>query len=174
METYTPFKELVENPHYEAQRQRSLRSLEQAPIDEPIVPIVQGFARLPHCFTLQSCYGHFLYPGQNDKNNLDPLPEHGDLRVITYRIAYLAWCIQDSPPGRALLSDLAAIAELDSAYIQFGCAEWFWTRQVNSYILQVEPQRFKDQDVVQVDATEARRIEQVRGRFFEALGKLIL
>ncbi len=37
--------------------------------------------------------------------------------------------------------DLRQIPAIDPEYIQFGCAEWFWEAQVNSYALQVEPMR---------------------------------
>ena len=43
-------------------------------IDEPIIEIVNAFNTLPYCFTLQSCYGHFVYSGQKSSHNLEPLP----------------------------------------------------------------------------------------------------
>jgi hypothetical protein len=44
---------------------------------------------------------------------------------------------------------------------------------VNSYALQVEPERFKDQDQALLDPAEALRIEALRNRFFERLAKSV-
>ena len=74
METYTIPKELVENPDFEAQKQETLAGLNREMIDAPIVAHIEALNRLPYCFTLQCCYGHFLYIGQPDPQNLAPLP----------------------------------------------------------------------------------------------------
>ena len=74
METFTEPKELVENPNYEEQRQKSLLGLTDAIIDTPIIEIVNSFNKPAFCFSIQSCYGHFLYDSQNDQYNLDSLP----------------------------------------------------------------------------------------------------
>lgn len=74
METYTKLKELVENPRYRIQKQKSLEGFTDNMIDTPIIEIVNGFNKLPCCFTLQSCYGHFVYDGQTDIHNVEPLP----------------------------------------------------------------------------------------------------
>jgi hypothetical protein len=68
------------------------------------------------------------------------------------------------------LEDLTGI---DPEYVQFGCAEWFWERQVNSYVLQVEPERYKMRDKVGVSFQEALHIERVRDRFFHELRKMV-
>ena len=118
-----------------------LRNLTNESIDKPIVDLINGFNKLPHRFILQSCYGHFVYNGQTDPHNLDPLPSKDIISSIEYRIAYIAFCIENSLPGRKLFEMLRKIKSFDPENIQSCCAEWFWKRQVNSYVLQVEPDR---------------------------------
>ncbi len=166
METYTEPKELVENPHYQAQKQKNLGSLSDSMIDEPIIEIVNGFNKLPYCFTLQSCYGHFHYNGQKDPHSLDPLPVTNTIARVEYKIAYIALCIEDSDSGSRLFEALKEITIIDPENIQFCCAEWFWKRQVNSYALQVEPDRFKHEDKAILDYKEALNIEKIRNEFF--------
>ena len=129
--------------------------------------------RLPFCFTLQCCFGHFLYENQKDRNNLAPLPVSDTLDTIEYRIAYIAFCIENSQPGIRLLKQLKQIPALDPEYIQFGCAEWFWKQQVNSYALQVEPKRHMTRDTCFVDYHEALHLEKVKNRFFITLNELV-
>jgi hypothetical protein len=171
METYTPPKKLVENPEYGEQRQKYLSELSDAMVDAPIIDVIQGLNALPFCFTLQCCYGHFLYRGQTDPNNLAPLPKESAMagNTVRYRIAYIAFCVECSQPGRALLEALKSVTAIDPANIQFCCAEWFWQRSVNSYALQVEPDRFKDRDWVDLAYDEALEIERVRNAFFNEL-----
>lgn len=140
METFTKARPFVENPYYEEQRWNSLQKLDYSSIDSPIVEIVRGFTGLPYCFTLQSCYGHFLYPGQSDPYSIESLPADESIRIVEYRIAYLALCIEDTVRGRELFGELREITSVDPQYIQFGSADWFWERQLNSYALQVEPE----------------------------------
>ena len=173
METYTELKELMENPHYQAQRQKNLGGLSDSMIDEPIIEIVNGFNKLPYCFTLQSCYGHFLYNGQKDPHSLDPLPVTNTIARVEYKIAYIALCIEDSDSGRRLFEALKKITIIDPENIQFCCAEWFWNRQVNSYALQVEPDRFKHEDKAILDYKEALNIEKIRNEFFVKLKELL-
>lgn len=172
METYTNLKGFTENPHYPLQRAKNLRNLTDEMIDRPIIDLINGFNNLPYCFTLQSCYGHFVYSGK-DPNNLDPLPETDTIQTVEYRIAYVAFCIANSPSGRNLLASLKAVSHIDPQNIQFGCAEWFWERQVNSYALQVEPDRFKYQDTAILNYPEALSIEKIRNRFFGELDQLL-
>jgi len=173
METFTESRDFVYNPHYPEQRQESLGRLDIATIDAPIAEIIGGFAKLPSCFTLQSCYGHFLHNGHNDPKNIEPLPISDSITRVEYRIAYIALCIQDGDPGRILFHDLSEVPKIDPDYIQFGCAEWFWERQVNSYVLQVEPEKYKTKDRVSVDYQEALRIEKIRGEFCNELKKIV-
>lgn len=173
METFSVVKDLVRNPYYHQQRETSLQELDLSKIDPPIVKLVSGFAKLQYCFTLQSCYGHFVYSGQPDPHNIDPLRITDNIRSVEYRIAYLALCIEDSKLGRELLLDLSEIPSIDPDYVQFGCAEWFWERQVNSFALQVEPKRHMKKDKVRVDYQEALHIEKVRNQFFAELQQLL-
>ena len=142
-------------------------------IDAPIVELIEGFSRLPYCFTLQSCYGHFLHDHQRDPQNFEPLPVSESLTHVEYRIAYIALCLQDSDPGRNLFGDLKEIPAIDPEYIQFGCAGWFWRGQVNSYALQVEPQRYMVKDKISVGYQEALHLEKIRDEFFRGLKKII-
>jgi len=101
------------------------------------------------------------------------LPVSAIIPNVEYRIAYIALCLQNSDSGRALFQDLSGLASTNPKYIQFGCAEWFWGRQVNSYALQVEPERYKTKDRIVVGYREALHIEKVRNEFFSDLGRII-
>ena len=125
METFTEIKGFVHNPHYREQRQKALSRLDRDTIDEPIVELISSFAKLTYCFTLQSCYGHFLHGSQTNSKNVEPLPVPGTIADVEYRIAYIALCIQNDDLGRGLFHDLSEIPLIDPEYIQFGCAEWF-------------------------------------------------
>jgi hypothetical protein len=173
VETFTELKELAENPHYQDQRQRSLAGLSDEMIDAPIIDLINDFNKLPYCFTLQSCCGHFLYNGQNDSYNLEPLPITDTIAKVEYRIAYIAFCIENSVSGRELFDSLKEITAIDPDNVQFCCAEWFWKRQVNSYALQVEPDRFKRKDTAIVGFKEALHIEKIRNEFFIRLYELL-
>ncbi len=173
MKTFTEAKELVENPHYEEQRRISLAELTDVMIDVPIVEHVMLFNMLHYCFTLQSCYGHFLYDGQENPHNLDPLPVTNAITTVEYRIAYIALCIEKNDPGRRLLGALKEVSTINPKNIQFGSADWFWGKQVNSYALQVEPDRFKRKDKAVLSYEEALKIERIRNQFFVRLGELL-
>jgi len=168
METFTTAREFVTNSKYFRDRDKNLNKLNLDIIDLPIREVVKCINDMPHCFTLQSCYGHFLYASGQDPHNLDRLPHKYDGQV-TYRIAYIALCIENSQEGHKLLDSLAQIPLLDPEYIQFGSADWFWKQYRNSYVLQVEPDRFKLQDQCIMGHTEALYIENVRDMFFEKL-----
>ncbi|GAH03659.1 unnamed protein product, partial [marine sediment metagenome] len=152
--------------------QESLTSLDLNTIDAPIIEIIDGFSKLPYCFTLQSCYGHFLHKNQENPKNIEPLPISDSIARVKYRIAYIALCIQNSDLGRVLFQHLRRIPVIDPEYIQFGCAEWFWKRQVNSYVLQIEPKRYITKDTGSVSYQEALHIEMVRNEFFNGLKKI--
>lgn len=173
METFIKPKALVENPNFQSQREESLSSLQDGIIDEPIIELIKDFNRLSYCFTLQSCYGHFVYKGQTDPKNLERLPLTNTSLSIEYRIAYIAFCVENTELGKKLLETLKGTANIDPTNIQFGCAEWFWERQVNSYVLQVEPDRFKLEDKAILDYSEALNIEKIRDEFFAQLKKII-
>ena len=173
METFTTPKNLVENPHYPEQRRKRLAGLTSVVIDAPIIEHINRFNRLPFCFTLQSCYGHFLYHGQKDPHNLEPLPITNTIARVEYRIAYIAFCIDNSDMGKRLFDTLETIVSIDDENIQLCCAEWFWKRQVNSYALQVEPDRFKREDKAIFGYQEAIKVEKIRKKFFNQLMELL-
>ena len=172
METFTEFKSLVNNPYFLQQREKSLNQLDINTIDSPIKEIIKAFSNLPYCFTQQCCYGHFLYNEQKNPNNIEPLPNLDNISKVEYRIAYIALCIQNNQQGRMLLQELKKIPAIDPDYIQFGCADWFWKRQVNSYALQVEPERYKTKDKITINFQEALHIENVRNEFFRRIEKI--
>ena len=169
METYTEIKPFVKNPDFQEQRKQSLLNLNSALIDKPIVGLIKDFAKINYCFTLQCCYGHFIYKDQHDPHNLDPLPSTYISGKIEYRIAYIAVCIDFGKDGKILFEKLKAIGALDENYVQFGCADWFWERQVNSFVLQVEPERYKHDDKINIFYEEALHLEKVRNKFFKKL-----
>lgn len=173
METFTEPRKLVVNHRYSEQRQKCLAGFDPEVVDAPIAGIVEGFNTLPYCYTMQSCYGHFLYGDQTDKYNLDPLPAEAIDTRIEYRIAYIAFCIENSTSGIDLIEKLKKIPLIDSVYIHFGSADWFWKRQVNSYILQVEPDPYKYHDTALLPYKEALYTEKIRNAFFDKLNGLI-
>ena len=178
METFTKTKELVFNPNFNEQRNKVLRNINYNEIDIPIIELIKNISSIDYCFSLQSCYGHFLYPGQNNEHNTNPLPIANDNINIDYRIAYIAISIKDNREGATFLNYLNKLTLIEPEYIQFGCAEWFWERQINSFVLQVEPKRFINKDRVTVDYKEALYIEKIRNQFFielnETIEKLII
>ena len=173
METFTKLKTLVDDPRYVEKREESLRKLQISTIDAPIVGIIEGFAKIPYCFTLQSCYGHFIPKNQQNPKNTEPLSNFDNSSSIEYRIAYVALCVQNNDLGKQLIQDLEKITEIEPEYIQFGSAEWFWRRQVNSYALQVEPERYKTEDRCRLSIQEALYVEKVRNQVFGELKKLV-
>ncbi len=173
METFADPKALVKNPLYRDQRLISLGNLNDVVIDTPIIRLIHAFNKLPYCFTLQSCYGHFVYNGQRDPHNLEPLPLTNTIDQVEYRIAYIALCIEYGDSGKIFLDALKAIEKVDPENIQFCCAEWFWQRQVNSYVLQVEPDRFKFKDKAILHYNDALKIEKLRNEFFVQLSNLL-
>ena len=173
MKTFTEPKELVKNPHYQDQRQKSLTDLSDEMVDVPIIELIKAFNKLPYCFTLQGCYGHFIYNGLNDSHNLESLPITDTIDRVAYRIAYICLCIENSDLGRGLIEALNEITAINPENIQFCCADWFWKRQVNSYALQVQPERFKHKDKAILDYREALQIDKIRNEFFIQLQKLI-
>ena len=172
METYTEFKPLVKNPYFLQQREKVLNQLDFNAIDAPIKDIIKDFSTLPYCFTLQCCCGHFLYNNQKNPQNIEPLPNLDNISKVEYRIAYIALCIRNNQPGRMLFQKLKKIQSIDPKYVQFCCADWFWKRQVNSYALQVEPERYKTKDKITINFQEALHIENVRNEFFRRIEKI--
>jgi hypothetical protein len=177
METFIEARPFVSDPGFERARKASRRALREliikGEIDRPLVPIVQDFALVPHCYTLQSCFGHFVHEFEPDTRNIASLePYSGKVAEVEYRIAYMAFCIRESELGHHLCHDLRAITRIDPSCIQFGCAEWFWESQVNTYVIQVEPERFRNKDSIRVKFDEALQLEAVRDRFMEELQRV--
>jgi hypothetical protein len=172
METFEAAREFVENPAYEPERQASLAVLDLDAIDRPLTDIVAEFARLPHAFTLQCCYGHFLCSPEQDVHSLEPLPR-GLAGPVTYRLAYVAFCLENSRRGRALGEALAQLAAIDPEYVQFGSAKWFWNQWQNSYALQVVPRADILKDEALLEPPEAFRTQRVRDLLFSELRILV-
>jgi len=172
METFAKAREFVEDSGYAHARQKSLAALDISSIDGPISDIVEGFATLPHCFTLQCCFGHFLCAPNQDPGNVEPIPL-GFSGLARYRMAYIAFCLENTPRGRALRQSLGRIPSIDPGYIQFGSADWFWGRWVNSYALQVEPEAYMFKDEAFLDSAEALRTQEARDQFFAELRVLL-
>jgi hypothetical protein len=165
LETFVEPKPFVRNPEYTEQRQTSLEALDIETIDRPIVDIVKNLQAL--------CYGHFVHAAQRDRNNTERLPDSGDVGSVTYRIAYIALCVENSADGKDLYRQLAEIPAANPDYIQFGSAEWFWARHVNSYALQVEPRRYMNKDQITIGYPEALRIQEARDTLFSEIRKVI-
>ncbi|MFC1669586.1 hypothetical protein ACFL20_04285 [Spirochaetota bacterium] len=173
MRTYTDAKPFTEDPDYNSNREKALRGFDPGIIDEPIADIINGFAGLSYCYTLQSCFGHFVHGEQRDLNNIEPLSGYDENSRISYRIAYLAFCIENSDNGRKLYCDLEKVPRIDPGYIQFGSAGWFWRRCKNTYVLQVEPEKDKNKDKTIVNIQEALHLEKVKLLFFDKLRDIL-
>jgi hypothetical protein len=173
LETFAPPRPLADHADFRRHRQRCLAGLSDAMVDTPIISIIKQFNALPFCFTLQCCYGHFVLPGERNHRTLDSLPALGTDTDVLYRIAYVAFCIENGRRGRRLLTDLQSIVGIDPPNIQFGSADWFWERQVNSFVLQVEPERFRFKDSVMLAYAEALHIEKTRNAFFARLDAIL-
>lgn len=178
METYTEERPLVFSPSYDSDRRKALEELRieiaKGSIDEPMMDIVERFARMQHCYTLQSCFGHFMREFSADDSNTKRVAEvEGPGSMLHYRIAYLAFCIQNSAKGRTLLEEMKEVAEISPEYIQFGSASWFWDICVNSYVLQVSPLSHACEDHFDVSIEEAFQIERTRDKFFDRMRDIL-
>jgi hypothetical protein len=57
----------------------------------------------------------------------------GHSGAFRYRIAYVAFCVEDDPAGRRFLERASRLPALvDPACVRFGCADWFWEQWVDS------------------------------------------
>ena len=178
METFTCARPFSPHPSYFPDREKAHRELElkiqQDSIDRPLIPMIQECIPVPHCYTVQCCFGHFVHEREPDAKNLVPLSYYtGLVEHVNYRLAYLTVCLQDSTGGRQMYADLEALAALDPDYIQFGSADWFWERTVNTYCIQLEPERFKTKDSGMISLEESLVIEELRKDFFDRLAGII-
>jgi hypothetical protein len=93
------------------------------------------------------------------------------------------WLVLLLPPGQALdensqsgielFNDLSRIPEIDTDFVQFGSADWFWERYLDSCVLQVEPTRHTNKDQVIVEHPEAQHIQRIRDLFFTRIAELL-
>jgi hypothetical protein len=173
VETFAKPRLFVDHPQFPRDRKLVLGGIDLDKIDIPIRRLITRFSQLSFCFTLQCCFGHFLYDGQQEQENLQLLPSH-DVGPVKYRIAYLALCLENSREGRKLYSRLENIAANEPDYIQFGSPDWFWNRHPNSFALQVEPERFAKSDVAIIGYDEALTVQKTRDLFFDRLEELVL
>lgn len=164
METYTAPKSFGDNPGFKTDRQSALNRLDAALIDAPLVGLINDLNKLPYLFTLQCCYGHFI---TTDGKEISDFYQPGTIDRVEYRLAYIALCIENSPPGIAFVQQLKHIPlTVDRSLVQFCSAQWFWDQWLNSYALQVMPQRFRENDSAIIDYHEAGEIKRVRDIFF--------
>jgi hypothetical protein len=167
METFAGPKPFVDNPEYEKNRSGTLETfrglIATGKIDPPVVELLKLFSRVPHCYTIQSCSGHFVHERQPDECTTARLaPYRGIVHTVHYRLAYIAFVLEKSKNGSVLCRDLRTLASRNSGYIQFGSAGWFWEQSVNSYQIQVAPEREKHKDCFWVTYNEAFLLEKVR------------
>jgi hypothetical protein len=167
METFAGPRPFVDNPGYEGNRCVALETLRSliatGKIDPPLVDLMTLFSRVSHCYTIQSCFGHFVHERESDEHTTARLaPYHGMISTVFYRIAYIAFVLEKSENGLVLCRDLRTLALRNFGYIQFGSAGWFWEQSVNTYQIQVAPKREKEKDSFWVTYDEALRLENVR------------
>jgi len=177
METFAGPRPFVDNPEYEKNRSVALAALRNLiatrRIDPPLIELMELFSNIPHCYTIQSCSGHFVHERQPDEHTTARLaPYLGLVDMVQYRIAYLAFVLEKSRNGFALCRDLRTLASRNPRYIQFGSAAWFWERFVNTYEIQVVPEREKCRDSFQVTYGEALRLEKVRNMLIRKLATI--
>ena len=155
----------VSYPAFEKDRQKMLGNFEVDLIDYPLASLISDLNTLPYVFTLQSCHGHFLHIDGPEILNFESLDSSENL---LYRLAYIAFCIEDSPSGREFREKLIKIPSFTNPHnVQFCSAQWFWDQWPNSYALQVMVERFKDKDKTILDLHEAKIIKQTRDIFFD-------
>lgn len=178
MKTFTNPKPFTSHPGYVSDREKTLRELEKeirnGSIDPPLLPMIRECITVPYFFTVQCCFGHFVHDMEKDTENLiSPSMYKDKIEIVRYRIAYFAICIQNNIQGREMFSDLEKLAAGNPDYIQFGSADWFWERIVNTYCIQLEPERFKCEDTGMIGIGEALHIEMLRKDFFERLTEIM-
>jgi len=171
METYTDCKPFIDNPNFKEDRRNILDNLEVGGMDLPLIPLVQKINRLPYVFSLQCCHGHFLWQNGKEIKTLEPLETDTS---VTYRLAYIALCIENSSSGRRLQQRLMNIPLfINQDNIQFCSAQWFWDQWPNSYALQIMPERFKAFDSALTTYAEAREIAKIRDACFAYLDEFV-
>lgn len=161
------------NPDFADQRRAALKSFARADIDPPIREVMQAVNRLPWCFSLQCCWGHFVTAQNPDQHNLARLTPDTPDQTCHYRISYLALCLDTGPDARDMLEEMRAVPDaLGPDLAQFGCAEWFWKQWVNSYVLQVQPRAMAHLDSMDLGLEQALQVQEARDRFWPMIGNL--
>ena len=173
MKTFTGLKPFEENPGFPGQKKQAMQGFDINSVDPPIRTLIRDCNSLPYCFTLQSCCGHFVRDREMDPRNTRPLSRSEAVTNVEYRIAYIAFCIRDNGEGTGFLDNLISLCSIDPEYIQVGCAGWFWNRPVNSYVVQIEPYRYKSEDTIIIDFDEAVHVEMVKNEFFNRFQKVL-
>lgn len=173
METFCIAKYMAPDADFEERRRAAIKEIDLRQLDTPLRPLIERLSTFPYCFSLQCCWGHFVHDMQPNRHWIGPLGNVWEDAAITYRLAYLAVCLKRDESGVKLLHDLKGLTEIDPEYVQFGSAEWFWERRINSYAVQVMPDRFKNRDTAEVGIEEARHLEKVKLRMFEQLDQLM-
>ena len=173
MQTFVPEKQLLDDPGFAAHRGAWLAKLDPDILDPPIRDAVRTLNELPYCFTLQSCWGHF----HGEETGLcREIPDTESLKpelAYHYRIAYAAFCLENSPRGREFLGLLRRVpAQAGPGLVQFGCADWFWNQLVNTYVLQVQPRDRATVDALDVAGIQARELRNARDALWNALWML--
>lgn len=172
MQTYTKARAIEVDPDFDAERDATRAGLDLDALDEPMVPLVRDLNRLPHAFTLQCCFGHFVGEGETDTHTLAPPPPTGR-KTMEYRIAYVAFCVRGDERGQAFVEAVRGLRELDPKYIQVGSADWFWNRRVNSFVIQVGPKRGRKRDTMPLDGKEIRHVSHVRTQLWRRFATLV-
>jgi hypothetical protein len=167
METFAGPKPFVDNPEYERNRSVALETLRNliaaGRIDPPIVELMNLFSRVSHCYTIQSCFGHFVHERESDEHTTSRLaPYRERISTVLYRIAYIAFVLEKSENGFVLCRDLRTLALQNPGYLQFGSAGWFWEQSVNTYQIQVALEQEKEKDSFWVTYNEALLLEKIR------------
>lgn len=177
METFAGPKPFVDNSEYERNRLVALKTLRSliatGKIDPPLVDLMTLFSRVSHCYTFQSCFGHFVHERGSDEHTTARLaPYKGMISTVFYRIAYIAFVLEKSENGLVLCRDLRALALRNPGYIQFGSAGWFWEQSVNTYQIQVALEQEKEKDSFWVTYNEALRLEKMRDMLIRDLATI--
>jgi hypothetical protein len=173
METFAAERDFLADSGFEDRRRRALAGLDLNKIDAPIVDIIESLFLLPYCYTLQSCYGHFVHPGQPDRYGVEALDNYTADTIVEYRLAYVALCIRNNEDGLALRAELRGLVSIDPQNVQFGSPDWFRHKHINSFALQVEPERFQYRDTARVGIDEALVLERTRNNVFERLSTVV-
>jgi len=173
VETFTNAGKMINDSDYPRKRAEQISKIRHLKLDPQLYKLICEFNTIPYAFTLQCCWGHFLPQGQKNPVKMNELPESMEIETFVYRIAYIAFCIQHCREGRRLLKDLEQMVRLNPRFIQFGSAAWFWRRQMNSFVLQVMPDRFKLCDWIELDYEEALKTQKWRNALFSQLSKRI-